>query len=98
MEILSSKNKDLNITEGLDINNNLKTYSSSFIYKQDISRIWEIIKDIKKTSGIFEDFEPKIKFLNGNDSYTQGNEFTLLWKGLYKLNIKVNYYLLRLQK
>jgi hypothetical protein len=69
--------------------NHFKTFSSSFIYKQSLSRIWEIIKDVKKTSFIFDDFEPKIEFIKGLDSHTEGNEFKILWKGLYNLNIKV---------
>ena len=66
-----------------------RTFSTSFIYKQNLSRIWDIMKDVKKTSIIFEEFEPKIEFINGNNSYIEGNEFKVSWKGIYNLIIKV---------
>ena len=66
-----------------------KNYNFSFIYNQSISRIWEVIRNVEKTSIIIDEFQPKIEFIKGNNSFQEGNEFKMLWKGLYNLIVKV---------
>ena len=69
---------------------NLYLFSTSLIFEQNIDTIWLYLKDLNNIINTIDFFE-NLKFISGNNTWIEGNIFSLNWIGLTYLEIKCIY-------
>ena len=69
-----------------DANSNLLT--TSLIFEQNIDELWLYLKDLSNTIKATDFFE-NLKFIKGNNTWSEGNIFSFNWIGLTHLEGKV---------
>ena len=69
---------------------NLYLFSTSLIFEQNIDTIWFYLKDLNSIINTIDFFE-NLKFISGNNTWIEGNIFSLNWIGLTYLEIKCIY-------
>ena len=70
-----------------------KKMTSTHIFDESISRVSPCFVDFVKNNTIFTDISSPIEMVIGNNSFTVGNEFNLVWYGFAKLNWKCTEYI-----
>ena len=71
-----------------DENSNL--FSTSLIFEQNIDTLWLFLKDLNYIINAMDFFE-KLQFINGNNTWNEGNIFSFNWVGLTYLEVKCIY-------
>jgi len=69
---------------------NSSLYSVSLIFEQNIETLWLYMRDLSNMINIMEFFE-NLKFINGNNTWNEGNIFSFNWIGLTYLEAKCIY-------
>ena len=65
-------------------------FSTSLIFEQNIDTIWLYLKDLNSIINNIDFFE-NLQFINGNNTWIEGNIFSFNWIGLTYLEIKCIY-------
>ena len=71
-----------------DENSNL--FSTSLIFEQNIDTLWLFLKDLNYIINAMDFFE-NLQFINGNNTWNEGNIFSFNWIGLTYLEVKCIY-------
>ena len=62
-------------------------FSTSLIYEQNINKLWLFLRDLKNEINIIEYLE-NLEYIEGNNSWTEGNILSFNWIGLSSFNYK----------
>ena len=80
MENVKNQNNKLNRKD-------LFIYSTSLIFEQDINKLWYFLNDFKNEVELI-DYLDNFQYINGNNTWILGNQFSINWIGLTRLEIK----------
>ena len=73
--------------------NQLKARTVVYVFKENINRVWNMIKNIEKNANtVFDEYKSDFFFTKGTNSYTEGHEFKVTWKNWLKIIGKVTKY------
>ena len=65
-------------------------FSTSLIFEQNIDTLWLYLQDLNSIINAMNFFE-NLQFINGNNTWTEGNIFSFNWIGLTYLEVKCIY-------
>ena len=62
-------------------------FSTSLIFEENIDKLWLFLKDVSAETKVV-DFLDNFKFINGENTWTPGNIFSLYWIGVSNIEVK----------
>jgi hypothetical protein len=71
----------------LDKKKTVFLFSYSLIFDENIDKLWLYLRDMSAETSII-DFLDNFKFIKGDNTWTNGNKFSLYWVGVSQLEIK----------
>lgn len=67
----------------------VKSQKLSHRFEYDIDRVWNFIKNVKRTQEAFSDVRSEPEFTKGSESYEVGSEYSFVWRNYLRLNFIV---------